>query len=80
MTPTTVNSRIQYAADNANPHHPEMRRLIVAWNKLDYRDREKIERTMRPIIALPHVGGLVALELAAKLGIFLIHNGVDDIR
>jgi endonuclease III len=58
---------------------PEMKQLIRAWNKLEDSDRAKIEYTMKPVLDLPGVGGLVALELAAKLGIFLVKNGVKEL-
>jgi endonuclease III len=58
---------------------PEMKKLIRAWNKLADSDRAKIEYTMKPVLDLPGVGGLVALELAAKLGIFLVKNGVKKL-
>lgn len=79
MTPCTIANRIQYSVDNARPHMPEMQKLIRAWNKLKDSDRAKIEYTMKPVLDLPGVGGLVALELAAKLGIFLIEKGVSEL-
>jgi len=79
MTPCTIANRIQYSAEHANPHDPEMVKLIEAWNNLHDSDRAKIEYTMKPVLDLPGVGGLVALELAAKLGMFLIKNGVKEL-
>ena len=79
MTPCTIANRIQYSVDHARPHLPEMSKLIRAWNRLADSDKAKIEYTMKPVLDLPGVGGLVALELAAKLGMFLIKNNVREL-
>ena len=74
-----VNSRIAYAVNNNRSTSLEMQNLILDWKELTDHDRMKIEVAMRPILDLPGVGGLVALELAAKIGIFLIKNGVTEL-